>query len=221
MSIYSEARNSLFNLVATQGRGKAVVTAIDFLKSQEGAWNDYALVALNFAVKVSEATQYSSINPTQRDITKLVSAVTGVDTDQVAISEALANTNPAFSASLQSAIAAANATAQAEKTAALAAQKAISDAAAKAITDKAAADLKVVQDKANADALAAKAAYDKIVSDTAATLKTADTLAAEAALKAAADKAAAVAAVDKTASNAAAVTAFLKTTAATVRLTGY
>ena len=221
MSIYSEARNSLFNLVATQGRGKAVITAIDFLKAQEGAWNDYAVVALNFAVKVSEATQYSSINPTQRDITKLVSAVTGVDTDQVAIAETLASTNPAFSASLQSAIAAANSAAQAEKAAALAAQKAISDAAAKAISDKAAADLKAAQDKANADALAAKAAYDKIISDTAATLKTADTLAAEAALKAAADKAAAVAAVDKTASNAAAVTAFLKTTAATLGLTGY
>ena len=77
MSIYTQARSELFNLVATQGRGKAVVIAIDFLKSQEGAWNDYALVALNFSVKVSEATLYSANNPTQRDITKLVSGQVG------------------------------------------------------------------------------------------------------------------------------------------------
>ncbi len=221
MSVYSQARSELFNLVATQGRGKAVVVAIDFLKSQEGAWNDYALVALNFSVKVSEASLYSSIHPIERDITKLVSGVTGVDTDQVAIAEALASTNPAFSASLQSAIAAATATLQADKAAALAAQKATADAAAKALTDKAAADLKAAQDKANADALAAKAAFDKVIADTAATLRAADSLATEAAIKAAADKLAAAAGVDKTADNAAAITAFLKNTAASLGLTGY
>jgi hypothetical protein len=221
MSVYSQARNELFNLVATQGRGKAVVIAIDFLKSQEGAWNDYALVALNFAVKVSEATLYSSIHPTERDVTKLVSGVTGVDTDQVAIAEALAATNPAFSASLQSAIASATANLQADKAAALAAQKAASDAALKAAQDKAAADLKAAQDKANADALAAKAAFDKVIADTAATLRAADTLATEAAIKANADKLAAAAAVDKTSDNAAAITAFLKSTAASLGLTGY
>lgn len=221
MSIYTQARSELFNLVATQGRGKAVVIAIDFLKSQEGAWNDYALVALNFSVKVSEATLYSANNPTQRDITKLVSGVTGVDTDQVAITEALAATNPAFSASLQSAVASATAIAQAEKTAALAAQKAMLDAIAKAASDKAAADLKAAQDKATADAAAAKAAFDKVIADTAATLKAADNLAIEAAIKAAADKAAAAAAVDKTVDNANAITAFLKATAASLGLTGY
>ena len=221
MSVYSQARNELFNLVTTQGRGKAVVAAIDFLKSQEGAWNDYALVALNFAVKVSGATLYSANNPTQRDISKLVASVTGVDTDQVAIADALASSNPAFSASLQSAIAAANAAAQAEKTTALAVQKALADAALKAATDKASADLKAVQDKANADALAAKAAYDKLLADTAGTIRTIDSIAAEAAIKAAADKLAAAAAVDKTADNAAAITAFLKLTAANLGLTGY
>lgn len=221
MSVYSQARNELFNLVTTQGRGKAVVVAVDFLKSQEGAWNDYALVALNFAVKVSEATLYSANNPTQRDISKLVASVTGVDSDQVAIAEALASSNPAFSASLQSAIAAATAAAQTEKTTALAVQKALADAALKAATDKAAADLKVLQDKANADALAAKAAYDKVLADTAGTIRTIDGIAAEAAIKAAADKLAAAAAVDKTADNAAAVTAFLKLTAANLGLTGY
>ncbi len=221
MSVYSQARNELFNLVATQGRGKAVVVAIDFLKSQEGAWNDYALVALNFAVKVSEATLYSSIHATERDVTKLVSGVTGVDTDQVAIAEALASTNPAFSASLQSAIASATANLQADKAAALAAQKIAADAALKAAQDKAAADLKAAQDKANADALAAKAAFDKVIADTAATLRAADSNATEAAIKAAADKLAAAAAVDKTADNAAAITAFLKSTAAILGLTGY
>jgi hypothetical protein len=221
MSVYSQARNELFNLVATQGRGKAVVVAIDFLKSQEGAWNDYALVALNFAVKVSEATLYSSIHATERDVTKLVSGVTGVDTDQVAIAEALASTNPAFSASLQSAIASATANLQADKAAALAAQKFAADAALKAAQDKAAADLKAAQDKANADALAAKAAFDKVIADTAATLRAADSNATEAAIKAAADKLAAAAAVDKTTDNAAAITAFLKSTAAILGLTGY
>ena len=221
MPIYMQARSELFNLVTTQGRGKAVTAAIDFLKAQEGAWNDYALVALNFAVKVSEATVYSANNPTQRDISKLVAGVTGVDTDQLAIADALAATNPAFSASLQSAVAAATAAAQAEKTAALAAQKSYLDAIAKSAADKAAADLKVAQDKATADAAAAKAAYDKVLADTAATLKAADNLALEAAIKAAADKAAAAAAVDKASDNAAAITAFLKTTAASLGLTGY
>jgi hypothetical protein len=204
MSVYSQARSELFNLVAAQGRGKAAVIAIDFLKSQEGAWNDYALVALNFAVKVSDATLYSTIHPQERDITKLVSGVTGIDTDQVAISQALANTNPAFSASLQSAIAAATAQLQSDKAAALAAQKSASDAVLKAAQDKAAADLKALQDKANADALAAKVAYDKLLADTSAALTSADNSAAAAAIKAAADKAAAEKAVaDKAAAAAA------------------
>ncbi len=221
MPIYLQARSELFNLVTTQGRGKAVTAAIDFLKAQEGAWNDYALVALNFAVKVSEATVYSANNPSQRDISKLVAGVTGVDTDQLAIADALAATNPAFSASLQSAVAAATAAAQVEKTAALAAQQSYLEAVAKSAADKAAADLKAAQDKATADAAAAKAAYDKVLADTAATLKAADNLALEAAIKAAADKAAAAAAVDKASDNAAAITAFLKTTAASLGLTGY
>ena len=219
--IYLEAKNALTGLVQTQGRGQAAVAAIDFLKSQEAAANPYALVALNFAVKVASATMYSSSNPNERDITKLVSGVTGVDTDQVAISDALAAINPAFSASLQAALAAADAKAQADKVAAVAAQKALSDAAIKSATDKAAADLKAAQDKAFADAAAAKATLDKVVADDAAALKAANALAAEAAVKAAADKAAAAAAVDKTSDNAAAITAYLKATAATLGLTGY
>ena len=221
MSVYVEARSALFNLVAAQGRGNAVITAIDYLKTQEGAWNDYALVALNFSVKVSEATMYSVNHPTERDITKLVSAVTGVDTDQLAITQALSANSPAFAASLQAALASASAAAQAEKNNAVAAQKALDDALAKAAADKAAADLRAFKEKAEADALAAKTAYDKLVADTAATLKTSDNLAVEAAIKAAIDKAAAAAAVDKTADNAAAITAYLKATAATLSLTGY
>jgi hypothetical protein len=221
MSVYAQARSELFDLVASQGRGNAVVVAIDFLKSQESAWNDYAQIALNFSVKVGEATLYSSNNPTQRDITKLVSVVTGFDTDQLALAEGLASTNPAFSASLQSAIAAANAAAMADKAAALAAQKSAADAAAKANLDKAALDLKAAQEKANADSVAAKAAFDKVIADSAAAIKAANNLTTEASLKADYDKLAATLAVDKTADNAAAVTAFLKKTAATLGLTGY
>jgi hypothetical protein len=219
--IYLEAKNALTDLVQTQGRGQAAVVAIDFLKMQEAAANPYALVALNFAVKVSSATIYSSYNPNERDITKLVSGVTGVDTDQLAISEALAAVNPAFSASLQAALAAADAKAQADKATAVAVQKALADALAKTAADKAAADLKAAQDKAIADAAAAKATLDKVVADNAAALKAAADLAAEAAIKAAADKAAAAAGVDRTLDNATAITAYLKATAATLGLTGY
>ena len=107
MSIYSEAKRGLDNLVYSLGRGQATVNAIDFLKANEGAANDYGVVALNFALKVNTATQYSAAYPNERDITKLVSIITGVDTDQVAINNALAAINPSFSANLTAAIAAA------------------------------------------------------------------------------------------------------------------
>ena len=221
LSIYLEAKNALTNLVLTQGRGKATITAIDFLKTQEGAPNEYALVALNFAVKVSDATLYSARFPTERDVTKLISAITGVDTDQMAINEALNALNPAFSATLQSALAAADAKAKADMATAVAVQKAQADAAAKTAAEKAAADLKVAQDKATADAAAAKIALDKVAADAAAILKTANDRAAEAAAKAAADLAAVVTKVDTTADNGAAITAYLKTNAALLGLTGY
>lgn len=221
LSIYLEAKNALTNLVLTQGRGKAAITAIDFLKTQEAAPNEYALVALNFAVKVSDATLYSARFSNERDITKLVSAITGIDTDQVAINEALNALNPAFSATLQSALAAADTKAKADQATALAVQKAQADAAAKTAAEKAVSDLKVAQDKAIADAAAAKVALDKVATDAAATLKTANDRAAEAAAKAAADLAAAVTKVDTTADNGAAITAYLKTNAALLGLTGY
>jgi hypothetical protein len=107
--VYTQAKRALEDLAITQGRGQAVVVAIDFLKAQEAAANDYAAVALNFAVKVNQATMYSSANPSELDITKLVSGVTGVDTDQVAISNALAAVNPAYAYNIDMAVKAAQA----------------------------------------------------------------------------------------------------------------
>lgn len=219
--VYTQAKRALEDLAITQGRGQAVVTAIDFLKAQESAANDYAAVALNFAVKVNQATMYSSANPSELDITKLISGVTGVDTDQLAISNALASANPAFAYNITMAVNAAMNQAAAEKAAEIATLKMQSDALLKAAADKAAADLKAASDKAAADAAAAKLASDKAMADAAAALRLANDAAAQAAIRALADKAAAVSGVDKTTDNAAAITAFLKSTAANMGLTGY
>jgi hypothetical protein len=221
MSVYSEAKRSLDNLIYSLGRGPATIIAIDFLKSNEGMPNDYGVVALNFALKVASATQFSAFNPNERDITKLISAVTGVDDDQIAINNALAAVNPSFAANLQSALAASEAKAAADKAAEIAALKVVNDAVAKNAADKAAADLKAANDKAIADAAAAKTISDKALADANAALKTANDKAAEAALKAAADKAAALANIDKTSDNAAAITSYLKAAAAVSGLTGY
>lgn len=221
MSVYGEAKRALDNLVYSVGRGQATTIAIDFLKMNEGAANDYGIVALNFALKVNSATQYSTAYPNERDISKLVSVVTGVDTDQIAINNALSAVNPSFSANLTAALAAAEAKAAADKAAEIAALKVANDAALKNAADKAAADLKAANDKAVADAAAAKALADKALADANAALKLANDKAAEAAVKAVADKAAAVAAVDKTTDNAAAITAYLKAAAAVNGLTGY
>ena len=220
MSVYSEAKRALDNLVYTVGRGQATTTAIDFLKTNEGAPNDYGVVALNFALKVNAATQYSAAYPTERDITKLVAVITGVDTDQIAINNALAVINPSFATNLTAAIAAAEAKAAAEKAAEIAALKVVNDAVAKNAADKAAADLKAANDKAIADAAATKLITDKALADAKAALKAAEDKAAEAAIKATADKAAAVATVDKTSDNAAAITAYLKAAAALSGVTG-
>jgi hypothetical protein len=221
MSIYLDAKNSLTKLVQTQGRGNAVITAIDFLKTQESLPNEYALVALNFSFRVSQATLFSANNPNERDITKLVAAITGVDTDLQPISEAVAAVTAALSINLQSALAAANAKAEADKAVAVELQKTIDAAATKVALEKAAADLKLAQDKVIADAAAAKIALADVVAKNAAELKTVTDSAAQAAIKAIADRNAAVASVDKTTDNAAAITSFLKFTAASMGLTGY
>ena len=221
MSIYLDAKNSLTKLVQTQGRGNAVITAIDFLKTQESLPNEYALVALNFSFRVSQATLFSANNPNERDITKLVAAITGVDTDLQPISEAVAAVTAALSINLQSALAAANAKAEADKAVAVELQKTIDAAATKVALEKAAADLKLAQDKAIADAASAKIALADVVAKNAAELKTVTDSAAQAAIKAIADRNAAVASVDKTTDNAAAITSFLKFTAASMGLTGY
>lgn len=221
MSIYLDAKNSLTKLVQTQGRGNAVITAIDFLKTQESLPNEYALVALNFSFRVSQATLFSANNPNERDITKLVAAITGVDSDLQPISEAVAAVTAALSINLQSALAAANAKAEADKAVAVELQKTIDAAATKVALEKAAADLKLAQDKAIADAAAAKIALADVVAKNAAELKTVTDSAAQAAIKAIADRNAAVASVDKTTDNAAAILSFLKFTAASMGLTGY
>jgi len=105
-SVYFEAKRALENLVISQGRAQAAIVGIDFLKTQEGAANEYGAIAMNFANKVESATQYSNNNPTEKDITKLVSAVSGVDTDQVAINNAVVSAEVVAAAKLASAVAA-------------------------------------------------------------------------------------------------------------------
>ena len=205
MSVYSGAKNALDELVFSIGRGQATTVAIDFLKAQEGAANDYGLVALNFAIKVNSATQYSSANPNERDVTKLVGVLTGVDTDQVAINNALTAVNPNFATNLTAALAAAETKAAADKAAEIAALKVTFEANAKNAADKAATDLKAALDKASADAATTKSSSDKALADANAATKAANEKANEAAIKAVNDKAAAIAAVDKTTDNVAAI----------------
>ena len=166
MSVYSEAKRALENLVFTMGRGQATIVAIDFLKMNEGAANDYGTVSLNFALKVNSATQYSALYPSERDITKLISSVTGIDTDQIAINNALSSINPSFSANLTAALAAAEAKAAADK---LAQGQADQQAALQQVkantaanTAKSAADGKI---KADADAAKAKPGFQQTAAD--------------------------------------------------------
>jgi hypothetical protein len=78
---YAEAKTALTGMVAAKGRLAATTDAIDFLKAQEGGTSAFALIAANFAVKVNAATIYTAANNKERDVTKLISAVTGVDTE--------------------------------------------------------------------------------------------------------------------------------------------
>ena len=220
-SVYFEAKQALENLVISQGRAQAAIVGIDFLKTQEGAANEYGAIAMNFANKVESATQFSINNPSEKDITKLVSAVSGVDTDQVAINNAVVSAEVVAAAKLASAVAATQAKAAADQAAAIAAQKTVADAIAKNAADKAAADLQTALQQAATDAAVQKAAADKALADASAALKAANDSAAEAAVKALLDKQAAIDTIDKTTDNAAAITAFLKAQAALAGLTGY
>ena len=49
MSVYSPAKHVLEDLVYSLGRGLTTTVAIDFLKQQEGAANEFGTVAANFA----------------------------------------------------------------------------------------------------------------------------------------------------------------------------
>jgi hypothetical protein len=220
-SVYFEAKRALENLVISQGRAQAAIVAIDFLKSQEGAANEYGAIAMNFANKVESATQFSNNNTTEKDITKLISAVTGVDTDQVAITNAVVSAEIVAAAKLASAVAATQAKAAADQAAAIAAQKAVADAIAQNAADKAATDLQLALQQAATDAAVQKAAAEKALADASAALKAANDRAAEAAVKAELDKQTAIDTIDKTTDNAAAITAFLKAQAALAGLTGY
>jgi Ca2+-binding RTX toxin-like protein len=181
--------------VTAKGRLGATVDAVDFLKAQEGSTSAYASIAADFAAKVNKAALFTAANATERDITKLVSAITGVDTDAAAISAAAA-----------AATAAAEAKAAAEKVAAdaAAAAKTAADAAAATAAATAAAEAKAAAEKVAADAAAAaKTAADAAAATAAAEAKAAaEKVAADAAATAAA-KAAADAAAAKTAADAA------------------
>jgi hypothetical protein len=211
-AVYAQAKAAVAGLVTAKGRLGATVDAVDFLKAQEGSTSAYASIAADFAAKVNKAALFTAANATERDITKLVSAITGVDTDAAAISAAAAAATAAAEAkAAAAAISAATAAAAAAATAAAEAK-----AAAEKVAADAAAAAKTAADAAAATAAAtAKAAAEKVAADAAAAAKTAaDAAAATAAAtaaaeaKAAAEKVAAdAAAAAKTAADAAAATA--------------
>jgi hypothetical protein len=206
-AVYKEAQAALTGMVTAKGRLGAATDAVDYLKTQEGTNSPFAAVANAFAVKVAAATAYSSANPNERDITKLISAVTGVDTDVAATNAAVTAAVAAQKATDDAALAAAVKTV----TDAAAAAKTVADAA----IAKAATDLKTAQDRLaavdntiyateQAAADAAKAAAEMVAknaADLAALRAENDLVAAKnaadlAALKAAGDLAAAKNAAD-------------------------
>jgi hypothetical protein len=199
-AVYAQAKAAVAGLVTAKGRLGATVDAIDFLKAQEGSTSAYASIAANFAAKVNTAAAFTAANATERDITKLVSAITGVDTDAAAISAA-----------------AAAATAAAEATAAAAANAAATAAAAAAAA--AAAEAKAAAEKVAADAAAAaKAAADTALAAVDNTTYASEQAALDAANAAAATAAAAAKAVaDAAATKAAADLAAANLTIATLR----
>jgi hypothetical protein len=210
-AVYAQAKAAVAGLVTTKGRLGATVDAVDFLKAQEGSTSAYATIAADFAAKVNKAALFTAANPTERDVTKLISGVTGVDTDAAAISAAAAAATAAAEAkAAAAATAAATAAAAAAATAAAeakaAAEKVAADAAAAAKTAadaaaaKAAADAKAAAEKVAADAAAAaKTAADAAAATAAAEAKAAaEKVAADAAAAAKAAADAALAAVDNT-----------------------
>jgi hypothetical protein len=154
-AVYAQAKAAIAGLVTTKGRLGATVDAIDFLKAQEGSSSAYATIAATFAAKVNAAAVFSASNATERDITKLISGVTGVDTDVAAVAAAAA----AATAAAEAKAAAAAATAAAEAKAAADAAAAKAAAEAKATAEKVAADAAAAA-KTAADAAAATAAAE-------------------------------------------------------------
>lgn len=172
-SVYAQAKAAVAALVTTKGRAGAATDAVDFLKAQEGTTNAYATIAADFAAKVNKAATFTAAHATERDITVLVSGVTGVDSDAAAIAAAAA----AATAAAEAAAAAAATKAAADLAAANAAAEVAATAAAAALAAaeaEAAADLAAANAAANAAAAAAKTAADAAAAKAAADLQAAN-----------------------------------------------
>ncbi|WP_133176130.1 calcium-binding protein [Limnohabitans sp. Rim28] len=193
-AVFADAKAALTGMVAGQGRVNAAVNAINFLADQK-VGSAYAAIATAFQAKVNAAASFSTVNSKELDVSKLVAAVTGVDTDVVA-------TDAAFAAGAASrnkevtdltvSVAALNT----ELTAVKAAAAAAATAAAAAATAAAAAATKAAADLAAANATIA------VIDDTAFTSESAAAAAAKTAAEAAAATAAVKAAADLAAAQA-------------------
>jgi hypothetical protein len=88
-AVYAEAQTALTGMVAGMGRANATVGAIDFLYAQTMGSN-YAAIATAFVAKVNAAATFSAANASELDVSKLIAAVTGVDTDVAAAAASFA-----------------------------------------------------------------------------------------------------------------------------------
>jgi len=88
-AVYAEAQAALTGMVAGVGRANATVAAIDFLAAQT-VGSAYASIATSFAAKVAAAAAFSTANSSETDVSALIAAVTGTDTDVVAAAASFA-----------------------------------------------------------------------------------------------------------------------------------
>jgi hypothetical protein len=204
-AVYVDAQAALTGMVAGLGRANATVGAIDFLADQTST-SAYSAIATAFQAKVAAAAAFSTANASELDVSALIAAVTGVDTDEVAAAASFAAgaaSRDAEVADLEvevAALAEELAAAQAALTAAeeaaaaaavtAAAELAAAEEAAAAAAVTAAAELAAAEEAAAAAAVTAAAEL--------AAVEAAAATAAAAAVTAAATAAAALAAVDDT-----------------------
>jgi Ca2+-binding RTX toxin-like protein len=218
-AVYVDAQAALTGMVAGLGRANATVGAIDFLAAQTST-SAYSAIATAFQAKVAAAAAFSTANASELDVSKLIGAVTGVDTDVVAAAASFAAGAASRDAEvadlevqvsgLEAELAAAQAAAAAAATAAAAELAAANTAAAEAATAAAAAlaaanatitlinDTDYASEQAAFDAAeaAGAAALAAAATAAAAELAAANTAAAEAAETAAAEAAALQAEID-------------------------